>query len=66
MDDIIFEQLKKVRDRGATNMLDHQNVKYLSRGVYDELYTWLDSNSPGAYARMLIGPFSEWLAAEEA
>ena len=66
MSEVIFEQLKQVRDGGKTNMLQWDNVYGIAwdENHYD-LIDWMDTHGQMDYFHLLTGEFSEWLESEE-
>ena len=65
MNELIFEQLKQVRDSGKTNMLQWDGVYGITwdDNLY-ELMAWMEHHNSTEYFHMLTGEFSEWLESE--
>ena len=62
MSDIMFGQLKQVRDIGNVNMLDYRGVNEEAEALgLNDLLVWFDCNALTDYFNMLTGEFSEWL-----
>ena len=65
MSDIVFEQLRELRDSGVVDMLDYRMVRFACVEFdYPELADWLDSHTIPDYAIMLSGEFAGWLRAQ--
>ena len=62
MNDLIFEQLKKVRDSGKTNMLQWDGVYGATWDMQlYELMGWMEAHSDNDFFYLLTVDFSEWL-----
>lgn len=51
----VFEGMEAIRQSGATNMLDMNNVKDLADQLgYYETYQWIDNVDRGTYAKAIF------------